>query len=45
MSIVPAGGVGPGYGGTAGGGYTGKTEAHGHILTLLLTLGIVFVKI
>lgn len=28
VSIVPAGGVGPGYGGPAGGGYTGKTDAH-----------------
>lgn len=26
VSVVPAGGVGPGYGGVAGGGYTGKGD-------------------
>lgn len=34
VSIVPAGGVGPGQGGVAGGGYTGKLEALSNTLTL-----------
>lgn len=34
MSVVPLGGVGPGYGGLAGGGYTGKrNEGAGTIFT------------
>lgn len=28
VSIVPAGGVGPGYGGAAGGGLTGERDSH-----------------
>lgn len=31
VSVVPAGGAGPGYGGAAGGGYPGRTETLSHI--------------
>lgn len=40
MSTLPAGGVGPGYGGVAGGGYPGKTQAPGY--SAFLTLSILF---
>lgn len=38
MSAGPAGGVGPGYGGVAGGGYTGN----GTLLTHSIFLNIAF---
>lgn len=41
VSIVPAGGAGPGYGGVAGGGYPGKL-CHTK-LALFLTFSMLFV--